>query len=196
MTLNKVLKPTNTSSLQKHSVRSLSDMMGDFDSSDDENVENLPPLPNDQVSWEYWQCCCDADAHGESSTLIGSTCLSSMLTKTLITTDYNIEFLFRLVSSALIGWTSLASGCTTLSPCPLFQAAGWFWWLSDRILFNSNLGSWIFRFREQRRNLEEDVEVIAKAGITDVMVLMQVLHIYFLQADYSPPSLVILIVVI
>ena len=50
MTLNKVLKPTNTSSLQKHSVRSLSDMMGDFDSSDDENVENLPPLPNDQVS--------------------------------------------------------------------------------------------------------------------------------------------------
>ena len=41
-------------------------MMGDFDSSDDENVENLPPLPNDQVSWEYWQCCHDADANGES----------------------------------------------------------------------------------------------------------------------------------
>ena len=40
------------------------------------------------------------------------------------------------------------------------------------------------------------MEVIAKAGITDVMVLMQVLHIYFLQDDYSPPSLVILIVVI
>ena len=140
MTLNKVLKPTNTSSLQKHSVRSLSDMMGDFDSSDDENVENLPPLPNDQVSWEYWQCCHDADANGESSTLIGSTCLSSMLTKTMITI-LNSYLLFRLVSSALIGWTSLASGCTTLSPCPLFQAAGWFWWLSDRILFISNLGS-------------------------------------------------------
>ena len=30
------------------------------------------------------------------------------------------------------------------------------------------------RFREQRRNLEEDVEEIKKAGITDVMVLMQV----------------------
>ena len=32
----------------------------------------------------------------------------------------------------------------------------------------------LFRFREQRRNLGEDVEEIKKAGITDVMVLMQV----------------------
>ena len=130
--------------LYRNSVRSLSDMMGDFDSSDDENVENLPPLPNDQVSWEYWQCCHDADANGESSTLIGSTCLSSMLTKTLITTMITIlnsYLLFRLVSSVLIGWTSLASGCTTLSPCPLFQAAGWFWWLSVSNLGSSDSGS-------------------------------------------------------
>ena len=45
----------------------------------------------------------------------------------------------------------------------------------SRFLHNLYNGHTILcRFREQRRNLEEDVEEIKKAGITDVMVLMQV----------------------
>lgn len=44
----------------------------------------------------------------------------------------------------------------------------------SRFLHNLYNGHTILcRFREQRRNLEEDVEEIKKAGITDVMVLMQ-----------------------
>jgi len=76
--------------------------MGDFDSSDDDNVENLPPLPHDQFRIDW----------------------------------LNLPRLGLHNTLAL----SALPGC---------------------------------RFREQRRNLEEDVEVIAKTGITDVMVLMQ-----------------------
>ena len=42
------------------------------------------------------------------------------------------------------------------------------------IIFLLQVQGILCRFREQRRNLEEDVEEIKKAGITDVMVLMQV----------------------
>ena len=43
-------KPTNTSCYRN---TGLGEVMGDFDSSDDDNVENLPPLPHDQfrIDW-------------------------------------------------------------------------------------------------------------------------------------------------
>ena len=45
-----IKKPTNTSYYRS---AGLGEAMGDFDSSDDDNVENLPPLPHDQfrIDW-------------------------------------------------------------------------------------------------------------------------------------------------
>ena len=78
-----------------------------------------------------------------------------------------ITYLLAICDPILLQVFRLAKGVANHGKRSLF-------WTPCVIIFLLQVQGILCRFREQRRNLEEDVEEIKKAGITDVMVLMQV----------------------